>query len=42
LNKKLQYDDTHGNVQLPWQQGKLVSNGNAFSPLKFHIFIIFT
>jgi hypothetical protein len=32
----------HGNVQLPWQQGKLLSNGNAFSPLKFHIFIIFS
>ena len=38
----LQYDDTHGNMQLPWQQGKFLSNGNAFSPLKFHIFIIFT
>jgi hypothetical protein len=42
LEIKLQPDDTHGNMQLPWQQGKLQSNGNVFSPLKFHIFIIFS
>jgi hypothetical protein len=32
----------HGIVQVPWQQGKLLSNGNVFSPLKFHIYIIFS
>jgi hypothetical protein len=42
LEIKLQPDDTYGNMQLPWQQGKLQSNGNVFSPLKFHIFIIFS